>query len=80
MTPLKLRLYGAGQKCLLLLLLSLRKIYAAHVSYAVDDAHRPPLHGAAVAARAARGTCRQTDGHTQLRFNRPTLKYMRAAY
>ena len=24
---------------------SLRKIYTVHVSYALDDLHRPPLHG-----------------------------------
>jgi len=34
------------------------------VSYAADDAHRPPLHGFAAAARAAPGTDRQTDGRT----------------
>jgi len=37
--------------------------YAARVSHAADDAHRPPLHGFAAAARAAPGTDRQTDGH-----------------
>jgi len=44
------------------------------VSYAVDDAHRRPLHGSAVAARAAPGTYRQTDGQTQRRFNTPNLR------
>jgi len=37
------------------------KIYAARVSYAADDAHRPPLHGFAAAARAAHVTDRRTD-------------------
>jgi len=37
------------------------KIYAARVSYTADDAHRPPLRAFPAAARAARGTDRQTD-------------------
>ena len=44
-----------------------------HVSYAVDDAHRPPLHGSVVAAHAVPGTYRHTDGQTQRRFNTPNL-------
>ena len=49
--------------------LSLSKIYAAQVSHA----HRPPLHGSAVAARAAPGTYRQTDGQTQRYGTSPPL-------
>jgi len=37
-------------------------IYAARVSHAADDAHRPPLRGFAAAARAVLGTDRRTDG------------------
>jgi len=43
-------------------LYSRTKIYAARLSYAADDAHRPPMHDFAAAARA--GTDRRTDGQT----------------
>lgn len=39
------------------------------VSYAADDAHRMQLRGFVAAARAARGTDRETDG----RINRHVL-------
>jgi len=45
-------------------------VCAARESYAVDDAHRPPLHGFvsvayfASAARVASGTDRRMDGQT----------------
>ena len=39
------------------------KIYAARMSFAVDDAHRR-LHVSAAAARAASGTERRTDIRT----------------
>ena len=42
------------------------EIYAAHVSYAADNAHRPPLHGFAAATCAA---LEQTDGQTLSRSN-----------
>ena len=33
------------------------RIYATRVSYAADDAHRPPLHGFAAAVHFAAATC-----------------------
>jgi len=48
------------------------KNYAARVSYAADDAHRPPLHGFAASARDASGqTDGQSDRLTRYRFNGP---------
>ena len=43
------------------------EIYAARVSYADDDAHRPPQHDFAAAARAALRTDGRTDGQTDRR-------------
>jgi len=62
---------------IVIIIIELDQNLRGHMSYAVDYAHRPPLHGSAVAARAAPGTYRQTDGQTQRRFN--MLKHMRAA-
>ena len=42
------------------------KLYAARVSYAADDAHRPLHHGFAAAVRAATGT----DGHGSILVSR----------
>jgi len=54
------------------------ELYAARASYAADDAHRPPLHCSAAAARALllpRALfLGQTDGRTQHRFN-PVTAY-----
>ena len=62
---------------IVIIIIELDQNLRGHMSYAVDYAHRPPLHGSAVAARAAPETYRQTDGQTQRRFN--MLKHMRAA-
>jgi len=42
-------------------------IYAARVSYAADDAHRPPSPGFTAAARARRDA--RTDGRTRYRLD-----------
>ena len=62
---------------IVIIIIELDQNLRGHMSYAVDYAHRPPLHGSVVAARAVPGTHRQTDGQTQRRFN--MLKHMRAA-
>jgi len=53
------------------------EIYAARVSYADDDAHRPPQHDFAAAARAALGTDGRTDGHSNVLKR---LKHARSAW
>jgi len=54
--------------------LSRAKIYAVRVSYAADDAHRPPQHGSAAAHFAA---ALGTDRRTQYRFNTLTAHAVR---
>ena len=41
------------------------EIYAARVSYAADDVHRPPLHSSAAAVGQ---TDRQTDGLSTIQY------------
>jgi len=57
---------------IVIIIIELDQNLRGHMSYAVDYAHRPPLHGSAVAARAAPGTHTHTHARTHARTHTHT--------